>query len=193
MRSYLAISYVYYVLYLLPLSKEASAFAACQESILTLRYVNHCPEDAASWQMAAMRMNCNSIRQKCSKSLNLNPKKYIFQYHCLINAWMNATIEVCALNRSILGYCAEFDTYEAFIQENYEADCRKFDPPCPTIYDSAEAYKYQSCYHPVYRQYDQSIQRSQEPQISSQLSLLSSCLRIPFLSFVFIELYRQYL
>lgn len=106
---------------------------------------------------------------------------------------MNATIEVCALNRSILGYCAEFDTYEAFIQENYEADCRKFDPPCPTIYDSAEAYKYQSCYHPVYRQYDQSIQRSQEPQISSQLSLLSSCLRIPFLSFVFIELYRQYL
>lgn len=40
-----------------------------------------------------------------------------------------------------LGYCAEFDTDGAFIQENYRADCRKFDSPCPRIYNSAEAYK----------------------------------------------------
>lgn len=54
---------------------------------------------------------------------------------------MNATVEVCALNRSILGYCAEFNTDGALIQENYNADCRKYDPPCPKIYNSAEAYK----------------------------------------------------
>lgn len=172
---------------------KAAAFAACQKSILTVRYGHHCPKDAESWQMRAEEMNCNSIRQQCSESLSLDPKKYIFQYHCLINSWMNATIEVCALNQSILGYCAEFDTDGAFIQENYRADCRQFDPPCPKIYDSAEAYKYQSCYYPVYRHYNRSIQPSQEPQIPSNLSLLSRCPLIPFLSFVLIEFYRQFL
>lgn len=190
MKSYFA---KLHVLVLLLWSTEASAFAACQKSILTVRYGNHCPKDVASWQIRAEKMNCNSIHQQCSESLGLDPKKYIFQYHCLINSWMNDTIEVCALNQSVLGHCAEFDTDGAFIQENYKADCRKHNPPCPNIYNSADAYKYQSCYYPVYGLYNRSIQLSQEPQISSQLSLLSSCPLIPFLSFVFIEFYRQYL
>lgn len=189
MTSYFAI---FFMVILMPWSIETSAFAACQKSILTVRYGNHCPKDAASWHMAADRMNCNSIRQQCSKSLSLDPKKYIFQYHCLINSWMNATVEVCALNQSILGHCAEFDTDGAFIQGNYKADCRKHDPPCPKIYNSAEAYKYQSCYHPVYKQYNQSVQPSQEPQIPSRLSLLSRCPLISFLSFVFIEFYLPF-
>lgn len=29
------------------------------------------------------------------------------------------------------GYCAEFNADGALIQENYNADCRKYDPPCP--------------------------------------------------------------
>lgn len=33
----------------------------------------------------------------------MNSQRYIFQYHCLVNSWGNATIEVCALNRSIFG------------------------------------------------------------------------------------------
>lgn len=27
------------------------------------------------------------------------------------------------------------------IQENYHADCRNLNPPCPSFYNSAEAYK----------------------------------------------------
>lgn len=27
------------------------------------------------------------------------------------------------------------------IQENYAAECAKYDPPCPQVYNSAEAYK----------------------------------------------------
>lgn len=89
--------------HLFPCFLKASSFAACQKSILTVRYGNHCPKDAASWHKRANNLNCNSIRQQCSESVGLDPKKYIFQYHCLINSWMNATIEVCALNQSILG------------------------------------------------------------------------------------------
>lgn len=40
-----------------------------------------------------------------------------------------------------LGFCAEFDRGGALIQDNYQAECRNYDPPCPNIYDSAEAYK----------------------------------------------------
>lgn len=58
--------------------------------------------------MRAEKMNCNSIHQQCSESLGLDPKKYIFQYHCLINSWMNDTIEVCALNQSVLGKYLHF-------------------------------------------------------------------------------------
>lgn len=82
---------------------QVLAFTACQKSILTVRYGNPCPNDAASWDAAASRMNCGSIQQECSKALGLDPKIYLFQYHCLMNSWMNATVEVCALNRSILG------------------------------------------------------------------------------------------
>lgn len=48
-------------------------------------------------------MNCDFIQQDCVKSLGLDLERCIFQYHCLIISWMNATVEVCALNRSILG------------------------------------------------------------------------------------------
>lgn len=82
---------------------KAAAFAACQKSILTVRYGHHCPKDAESWQMRAEEMNCNSIRQQCSESLSLDPKKYIFQYHCLINSWMNATIEVTVQSLTQMG------------------------------------------------------------------------------------------
>lgn len=151
---------------------EVSAFTECQSSISSVKYVNHCPADALSWHMAASRLNCDSIHQECSKSLGLDPQRYIFQYHCLINSWMNATIEVCALNRSILGYCAEFNTDGALIQENYNAECRIFDRSCPNIYNSAEAYKYQSCYDLVYTRRFNSPNSSQKRLLRKYLLLL---------------------
>lgn len=151
---------------------EVSAFTKCQSSISTVRYVSHCPGDAFSWHMAASKMNCDSIQQECSKSLGLDPQRYTFQYHCLMNSWMNATVEMCALNRSILGYCAEFNTDGALIQENYNADCRKVYWPCPNIYNSAEAYKYQSCYDLVYNMRFLSPNSSQERLLTKYLLVL---------------------
>lgn len=71
--------------------------------MLTVRYVTSCPTDEVSWKERAGKMNCESIRQNCAKSLGLNTQHHRFQYHCLINSHMNETLEVCALSRYILG------------------------------------------------------------------------------------------
>eukprot|EP00105_Crassostrea_gigas_P035145 XP_019919293.1 PREDICTED: uncharacterized protein LOC105319322 isoform X2 [Crassostrea gigas] len=122
------------------------AITLCEKSNLTVRYVEKCPTDFTSWKIAAEKMNCESIEQKCSQT-----GRYRFQYHCVINAWRNATLEVCALNRTIIGYCTEYSIKGIVIQDNYGADCTKFNPPCPASYNSAEAYKYQTCYDLVKR------------------------------------------
>lgn len=118
---------------------------SCNESAGTVRPVDRCPKDSKSWEIAAKNMRCDAIKQNCSQSSS----RRIFQYHCVINAWMNETLEMCAPNRTIFGYCTEYNIMGRVIQENYEAYCRKFDPPCPSFYNSAEAYKYQSCYQLV--------------------------------------------
>lgn len=56
-----------------------------------------CPKDEASWREAARKMNCESVTQNCAS------KSHKFQYHCLMNSHMNATVEVCALSRIIFG------------------------------------------------------------------------------------------
>lgn len=132
--------------------KEISAYTPCQESMLTVRYVTSCPTDEVSWKERAGKMNCESIRQNCAKSLGLNTQHHRFQYHCLINSHMNETLEVCALSRYILGFCAEFNTNGALVQENFEANCKQHNPPCPQYYHSAKAYRYQYCYELVYKQ-----------------------------------------
>lgn len=86
-------------------------------------------------------MNCDSIKQNCSSTA-----QHQFQYHCVINELRNALLEVCALNRTIFGYCSEYNTMGKVIQEHYGAECTKHDLPCPILYNSAESYKYQTCY-----------------------------------------------
>lgn len=125
-------------------STEVLALTFCRESASTVRYVDSCPVDLESWEKAAERMNCGSIKHNCSN--NLSKGNHRFQYHCVINAWMNATLEVCAPNRTIFDYCTAYSVMGRVIQENYNANCTKHDPPCPSFYNSAEAYKYQTCY-----------------------------------------------
>ncbi|XP_062620691.1 uncharacterized protein LOC134282304 [Saccostrea cucullata] len=133
--------------------EKVSTFGTCEISILTMRFVEKCPADEVSWKKAAERLNCASVTQSCAESLEppFNSRNYIFQYHCVINAWRNATIEVCALNRTILGFCAEFNIHGAVIQDDYDSDCTQHTPPCPSSYNSAEAYKYPTCYEMAYR------------------------------------------
>lgn len=129
--------------------EEVSAFTFCEASVYTIKYVKECPTNAEEWNIATRRKNCESIQHNCSVGIASNTQQYVFQYHCVINVWRNATLEVCALNRTILGHCAEFNKMGAVVQDNYHTDCTRLEPPCPTSYNSAEAYKYQTCYNIV--------------------------------------------
>lgn len=133
-----------FVLLMLILCKESSPFTFCKESATKIRYVKECPTDNKSWDIAAKSMNCENIKQNCSSS-----KQHQFQYHCVLNEFENALLEVCALNRTIFGYCSEYNTQGNVIQEHYDAECARLNPSCPKFYNSAESYKYPACYQLV--------------------------------------------
>lgn len=149
---------------------EVSSLSSCEESASTVRPVERCPADSKSWEMAAKNMNCGAIKQNCSNIHN-------FQYHCVINAWMNETLEVCAPKRIIFGYCTEYNVMGRVIQENYLADCTTHDPPCPPFYNSAEAYKYQSCYQLVKKNH-QTIEYSNEDEKKPVVHVISTSKRL---------------
>lgn len=109
-------------------------------------------------------MSCDSIKQNCSSTAN-----HQFQYHCVINELRNALLEVCALNRTIFGYCSEYNTMGKVIQEHYGAQCTTHELPCPVLYNSAESYKYQTCYHLA-----KGTDRNTEIKLSSKQQSLQS-------------------
>ncbi|XP_056013980.1 uncharacterized protein LOC125674267 isoform X2 [Ostrea edulis] len=156
-------------------------------SLGKVKFVEKCPTDAEAWKKAAARLNCGSVSQSCSQSMGENAQYFVFQYHCVINAWRNATLEVCAPNRTILGFCAEFNFQGAMIQDNYDADCTKHETPCPTSYDSAEAYKYPSCYEMVRKNRQRAREDILKPiSLSNRITgnlvhLLSAVLSVIFL------------
>lgn len=164
-------------------STEVSAITFCEESAMTIRYVERCPVDLKSWERAAKDMDCESIDHNCSH--NLSKGDHRFQYHCVINNWINATLEVCALNRTIFDYCTEYNVMGRVMQENYKADCTKHDPPCPAIYNSAEAYKYQTCYELVRkdrRKSENKDSHAQNPDLRSRSIRIWGNLAYTFLS-----------
>lgn len=82
--------------------QKALALTSCKESAKTVRHTERCPVDLKSWEKAAKNMNCEDVKQNCSQ-IYISKGQHRFQYHCVINAWMNATFEVCAPNRTIFG------------------------------------------------------------------------------------------
>ncbi|XP_056008492.1 uncharacterized protein LOC125677561 isoform X2 [Ostrea edulis] len=65
-------------------------------------------------------------------------------YHCAMNPWGNATVEVCAPETLITGYyCPHFSTGVGRILEHYSYPCKD----CPFNYLSTTSYKYKSCYN----------------------------------------------
>ncbi|XP_052691829.1 uncharacterized protein LOC128169800 isoform X3 [Crassostrea angulata] len=124
---------VLYIIVTLPKSTEAGCPLSDQ-----IETVNSCPQTAAEWKEAATRKNCKTTSHNC----------YSLDYHCVINAWMNETIEVCAPKVVIVGMvCAEFNFGGNRIQRNDNATCQK----CPTAYNSSVAFKYPECYEYVER------------------------------------------
>ncbi|XP_056015856.1 uncharacterized protein LOC125673605 isoform X2 [Ostrea edulis] len=111
---------------------------SCPSTTATIKIVDECPKTEQAWKDAAARKGCHMLAatQYCSK----------FQYHCLVNQWQNATLEVCAPIWYISGFCVMFNTDEKRVIDNFRLDCTKFRDPCPTRYISTDAYKYQKCY-----------------------------------------------
>lgn len=112
---------------------------ACGVSGSTIQVVKNCPDSEDKWREAAVRKNCAAYGNQCS-----DPKRPV--YHCLINEYINQTLEVCAYAQNIvLGYCTYYSGNR--ILPNFRTSCKKFVMnPCPDFYRSTEAYKYQGCY-----------------------------------------------
>nr|XP_034334900.1 uncharacterized protein LOC117692048 [Crassostrea gigas] len=106
-----------------------------------MRIVKKCPENEEKWREAAARMNCTIYANQCDE-----PERLV--YHCVINTFVNQTLEVCAYAQNILqGHCTEYNIRGNIIQPNVRTNCKAFSQnPCPQLYNSTEAYKYQGCY-----------------------------------------------
>lgn len=123
----------------------ASESRSCLWSKKTAVYVPSCPQSKEEMEGRAKNKDCVSIAhsQNCTK-----PEQ--FKYHCLINEFENASIEVCAESYYIVsGYCAEYNTVGALIQQHNGLKCSVGDPPCPLRYLSTDSYQYKVCYDAV--------------------------------------------
>lgn len=111
----------------------------CNASLPTAKSVGRCPRNDLEWKARAAYVNCSSVEQSCVAS-------DMFLYHCVLNAEGTKPIEVCAPVKSIHGEkCAEFNHGGMIIQEGL-FNCSNHSVPCPGVYKSSEAYKYQECF-----------------------------------------------
>lgn len=125
----------------------------------TAEIVSSCPRTNEEWEKAAARKNCENLTQPCPN--------YI--YHCVINAWMNATVEVCAPRKVIVGnVCAEFNFGGDTIQRNSKAHCKK----CPNVYTSSIAFRYPECYEYVNKSKEISKANNWSSHAESNISIV---------------------
>lgn len=68
---------------------------SCPISRMTVQVVEECPDSLEKWNRAAEKKNCAAFATHCG-----GPKK--LQYHCVINPFVNETIEVCAYAQNIV-------------------------------------------------------------------------------------------
>ncbi|XP_056014466.1 uncharacterized protein LOC130052719 isoform X2 [Ostrea edulis] len=106
----------------------------------TATIVTSCPSSKEAWIERSKTKHCTSAF----------PSNISFVFHCVINEWGNATVEVCAVQRLILfGKCAEYNFGAKRIQSSGVKMCSMFPRPCPTVYYSTDAYMYPGCYQPL--------------------------------------------
>lgn len=118
-----------------------SSTDSCHISRSTVQIVEDCPNSEEQWKQAAMRKNCAVYASQCS-----DPER--LKYHCVINPFMNQTLEVCAYAQNIvLGFCTEYSLSGNMIQQSADTSCLHFiENPCPFFYRSTEAHKFPGCY-----------------------------------------------
>lgn len=129
--------------------------ASCPESKSSAVSVESCPRTVDEWREARNKKNCKQIAHSCAS----------FEYHCVINAWKNGTVEVCAPNQLIIGnVCAEFNFGGNRIQRNDNTRCQK----CPQVYNSSDAFRYPECYK--YVKSTEQLSKSQSTKESLDVS-----------------------
>lgn len=133
--------HVFLIVLLLLIQDYVTENIYCKEAVESVKTVSSCPNTKEQWEKAASRKNCweKALKQTCS-----TPEKFV--YHCVINGYGNATLEVCAPKRLILGHCAEFNEVGGVIQDQLISTCSETFPKCDHFYWSTEAYKYEDCY-----------------------------------------------
>ena len=90
-------------LYISQIAKAESP--SCAISKQTVQPVEDCPRTAEEWRKAATRKNCSAYAGQCDK-----PDQFV--YHCVINAYINEMLEVCAYKLSIVLGKKVFWNYE---------------------------------------------------------------------------------
>lgn len=110
----------------------------CSASLPTVRVVQNCPQNEAELSRAQQQKKCEHLAkyQKCTK-----PTK--FKYHCVLNAFSNETIEVCAQEIYSQGYCVKFD--EGSLLQMFGEDCTTYSNPCITRFLSSDSLQYLQC------------------------------------------------
>lgn len=78
----------------------------CPKAVSSIKYVVSCPTSKTEWDTAASKKNCSRLasHQNCSSVEQ-------FKYHCVINGFRNATLEVCAPSRIIFGISFMYNFY----------------------------------------------------------------------------------
>ena len=81
---------IYFVLYILSFKLAVVSSKSCLESVSTLSYVPSCPDNEEDLSKAIHKKQCKHLAnvQSCTKPED-------FRYHCILNSWRNATVEVC--------------------------------------------------------------------------------------------------
>lgn len=132
----------YSVIYCFLLQTLQARSNSCNVSRTTIQTVEDCPRSEETWREAATKKNCAAYASQCSEPERL-------EYHCVINPFINQTLEVCAYAQNIvLGFCVEYSVSGNMIQESANTYCPNFKKnPCPIFYRSTEAYKYPGCYN----------------------------------------------
>ena len=80
-------------LYISQITKAESP--SCALSNQTVKPVDNCPRTVEEWRKAAAKKNCSAYAQLCNGTDQ-------FVYHCVINPYINETLEVCAYSQKIV-------------------------------------------------------------------------------------------
>lgn len=120
---------------------SCKASESCDISRTTMQVVQNCPDTYEKRTKAAANKNCTAYASHCEEPDRL-------EYHCVINAFRNLTLEVCAYGQTIVfGLCTEYNIGGNIVHGNFKSKCNHFSKnPCPNVYRSTEAYKYPECY-----------------------------------------------